>query len=148
MVTMAQSQSRKLGLHAHSHGSHAFTHTLTELYINTVTFTTTLCEAPAQLLQNLESNFYFEGTWGRRSKPEYPEKTPVTMAQSAANWGNTHTHMDRMHSLTHFHQHSYNNCVRSASSVNIIWNQIFILKVPEGGGENRSTRKKPRQPAR
>ena len=26
----------------------------------------------------------------------------VTMAQSAANWRNTHTHMDRMYSLTHF----------------------------------------------
>ena len=27
----------------------------------------------------------------------------VTMAQSAAIWGNTHTHMDRTHSLTHTH---------------------------------------------
>ena len=26
----------------------------------------------------------------------------VAMAQSAANWHNTHTHMDRMHSVTHF----------------------------------------------
>ena len=26
----------------------------------------------------------------------------VTMAQSAANWHNTHAHMDRMHSLTHY----------------------------------------------
>ena len=26
----------------------------------------------------------------------------VTVAQSAANWRNTHTHMDRTHSLTHF----------------------------------------------
>ena len=26
----------------------------------------------------------------------------VTMAQSAANWHNTHTHMDRTHSLTRF----------------------------------------------
>ena len=39
----------------------------------------------------------------------------VTMAESAANWRNTHTHMDRTHSLTHLHQHSYNNVVRSAS---------------------------------
>ena len=37
----------------------------------------------------------------------------VTMAQSAANWRNTHT--DRTHSLT-VHQHSYNHVVRSASS--------------------------------
>ena len=28
----------------------------------------------------------------------------VTMAQSAANWRNTHTHMDCTHSLTHLHQ--------------------------------------------
>ena len=39
----------------------------------------------------------------------------VIMAQSAANWRNTHTHMDRTHSLTHLHQHSYNQVVRSAS---------------------------------
>ena len=40
----------------------------------------------------------------------------VTMAQSAVNWCNMHTHVDRMHSLTHLHQHSYNYVVRSASS--------------------------------
>ena len=40
----------------------------------------------------------------------------VTMAQNAANWCNTHTHVDRMHSLTHIHQHSYNHFVRNASS--------------------------------
>ena len=40
------------------------------------------------------------------------------MAQSAANWRNyTHSHVDRTHSLTHLHQHSYNHVVRSASSV-------------------------------
>ena len=33
----------------------------------------------------------------------------VTMAQIAANWRNTHTHMDRLHPLTHLHQHSYNH---------------------------------------
>ena len=37
------------------------THVHSHTYINIVT--TTLCEAPAQLLQNLESNFFFEGTW-------------------------------------------------------------------------------------
>ena len=41
----------------------------------------------------------------------------VTMAQSAANWRNTHTHVDRTHNLlTHLHQHSYNHFVRSAIS--------------------------------
>ena len=40
----------------------------------------------------------------------------VTIAQSAANWCNTHTRMDRTHSLTHLHQHSSNHIVQSASS--------------------------------
>ena len=40
------SKRRKLAQHAHSRGSHAFTHTIT----------TTLYEAPAQLLHNSESN--------------------------------------------------------------------------------------------
>ena len=35
----------------------------------------------------------------------------VAMAQSAANWHNTHSHVDRTHSLTHLHQHSYNHVV-------------------------------------
>ena len=39
---------------AHTRGSHAFIHALT---FNTVA--TTWCEAPVQLLQNFESNFYF-----------------------------------------------------------------------------------------
>ena len=40
----------------------------------------------------------------------------VTIAQSAANWCNTHTHVDHTHSLTHLHQHSYNDVVQSTSS--------------------------------
>ena len=42
----------------------------------------------------------------------------VTVAQSAANWSNTHTQVDRTHSLkiTYLHQHNYNHVVRSASS--------------------------------
>ena len=40
----------------------------------------------------------------------------VTMAQSTANWHNMHTHVDRTHSLTHLHQHSYNQIVRNPSS--------------------------------
>ena len=39
----------------------------------------------------------------------------VTMAQSAANWRNTHTRVDRTPSLTHLHQHGYSHDVRSAS---------------------------------
>ena len=59
----------------------------------------------------------------------------VTVAQSAANWCNTHTHVDHTHSPTHLHQHGYNHVVRSASSAITlyrIWNQFFILDVPEG----------------
>ena len=40
----------------------------------------------------------------------------VTIAQSAATWRNTHTHVGRTHSLTHLHQCSYNHAVQSASS--------------------------------
>ena len=39
-----------------------------------------------------------------------------TMAQSAANWSSTHTHVDSTHRLTHLHQHNYNHVARSASS--------------------------------
>ena len=39
----------------------------------------------------------------------------IIMAQSAANSRNTHTHVDRSHSLTYLHQHSYNHVVRSTS---------------------------------
>ena len=45
------SKRHELVQHTNSHGLQALTHT----YIKTVT--TTLCQAPAQLLQNLESNF-------------------------------------------------------------------------------------------
>ena len=62
------SKRRKLTWIARIH-SHTF--------INTVK--TTLCEAPPQLLQNLESNFYFEGTW----EGEQTEKTPDRFP---ANW--------------------------------------------------------------
>ena len=40
----------------------------------------------------------------------------VIVAQSAANWRNTHTHVDHTHSLTHLHQYIHNHVVRSASS--------------------------------
>ena len=45
------------------------------------------------------------------------------------------------------HQHSYNHAVRSASSAitefGIYFFIFFILKVPEGGGANRSTGRNP-----
>ena len=70
MVTMAQSATNWRNawiVNIHSH-----------MYIYTVT--TTLCEAPARLLQNLEPIFSFEGMWGRGiKKPEYPEKNPDSL---------------------------------------------------------------------
>ena len=53
----------------------------------------------------------------------------VTMAQRAVNWRNTHTHVDRTHSLTHLHQHSYNHAVRSSSSaITEFGIKFFILR--------------------
>ena len=67
----------------------------------------------------------------------------VTMDQNAVNWRNTHTQVDRTHSLTHLHQRSYKHYVRSANStITEFGVYFFIVKVPEGGGAN------PRQPAR
>ena len=68
----------------------------------------------------------------------------VTIDQSAANWRNTQTQADRTHPLTHLHQHSYNHwlCAKLKLSYYRNWNQIYILKVPEGGGENWSTQRK------
>ena len=44
----------------------------------------------------------------------------VTMAQNAAYWLDTHTHMDRTHSLTHLHQHSYKHVHAGSFSVSVI----------------------------
>ena len=69
----------------------------------------------------------------------------VSMAQSAANWRKTNPQVNRMHSLTRLHQHSCNHFVRSASWAIAevgIWNKKIILRVPEGGGANWSTRRK------
>ena len=66
----------------------------------------------------------------------------VNMAQSTANWRNTHTHVDSTHSLTHLHQRSYNHVVRSASSDITQFGIKFYLKVPERKGANWSTRTK------
>ena len=55
----------------------------------------------------------------------------ITMSESAANWRNTHTHEDRTHSLTHFHQHRYNNhVVRSASSAIIFQCMLGLFVFP------------------
>ena len=54
----------------------------------------------------------------------------VTVAQSAANWRNTHTHVDRTRSLTHLHQHSYNHVVRSTSSAIIFQYMLGLFVFP------------------
>ena len=51
----------------------------------------------------------------------------VTVAQSTVNWHNTHTHVDRTHSLTHLNQYSYNHVVRSASSTITEIRIIFLF---------------------
>ena len=64
----------------------------------------------------------------------------VTMAFSASNWCNRHTHVDRTHSLTQLQP----RCAKHQLSYYRIWNQIFILKAPEGSGRaNWSTQRKP-----
>ena len=71
MVAIAQSAANWRNTHTHTLTCIAHIHSHT--YINTVT--TTWCQAPAQLWHSLESNFYFEDTWGRGCKPVQPEKT-------------------------------------------------------------------------
>ena len=69
------SKRRELTQHAHSRGSHAFTHTL----INTVT--TTLRETPAQLLRNLESIIILTvpegGEENRSTRRKNPDSLPA-----------------------------------------------------------------------
>ena len=65
----------------------------------------------------------------------------ITMAQSAANCRNTHMHSRGSHTFTHTLTSTHLQLKRQLSYY-IIWNRNFIFKVPEGGGENRSTRRK------
>jgi hypothetical protein len=68
------SKRRELAQHAHSRGSHAFTHTLTSTQLQPR-------GAKRQLsYYRIWNRFLFEGTWGRGSKPEYPEKTPDSLS--------------------------------------------------------------------
>ena len=72
----------------------------------------------------------------------------ATMAQSAANWHNMHTHMDRTHSLTHLHRHSYNHDVRSANSaISEVGIQFLFGKYLRKGEQTGVPGEKPRQPA-
>ena len=74
----------------------------------------------------------------------------VTMAQSAANWRNTHTHVDGMHSLTQLHPHSYNtHVVRSSSSAISAYGIEFLFRRYLRQGEQTGVPgENPRQPAR
>ena len=94
------SKRRKLVQHAHSCGSHAIAHTLTSTQLQ-----------PRCAKRQLS---YYR-IW--RPGVFSPRSLPCGIAGlSVANWRNTHTHVDRMQSLTHLHPHSYNHVVQSASS--------------------------------
>ena len=69
----------------------------------------------------------------------------VTMAQSTANWRNTHTLVDRTHSLTHLTSTQLQpRGAKRQLSYYRIWNGCFFtLKVPEEGVANQHTRRKP-----
>ena len=56
-----------------------------------------------------------------------------------------HAHSCGSHTFTHTLSSTQlqPHCAKRQLSYYIIWNQIFILKVPEGGEENRSTQRKP-----
>ena len=73
MVTMARSITNWCNTHIFMWIARIHSHTYIYMCINTELVTTTLCEAPAHLLQNLE------GTRGKGSKPEYQEKTPDSL---------------------------------------------------------------------
>ena len=66
----------------------------------------------------------------------------MAQSQSAANWRNTLTHVDHMHSLTHLHQQLRPCCGEAPAQLLQNWESNFILKVPDGGGVNRSIRRK------
>ena len=68
----------------------------------------------------------------------------VTMVQSATNCRNTHTQVDRMHSLTHLHP----RCVKRQLSYYRIWNQIFLFMYLREGEQTGVSGEKPLQPAR
>ena len=69
----------------------------------------------------------------------------ITMPQSAANWHNTHTYVDHTHSLTHLHQHSYN---QRQLSYYIIRNQILFWRYLTEGEQTGVPVENPWQPAR
>ena len=72
----------------------------------------------------------------------------VTMAQNAVNWRNTHT--DRLHSLTHLHQHSHNHVVQSASSaisITEIGIHFLFWRYLIEGEQAEIPRENPQQPA-
>ena len=58
----------------------------------------------------------------------------VTMAHSAANWLNTHTHVDRTHSHTNIMTVTTTSCEVPAQLLHNILESNFILKVPDGWG--------------
>ena len=67
----------------------------------------------------------------------------VTMAQSTALAQHTYSHGSHTFTHTLTSTQIQPHCVKRQLSYYRIWNQMFILKVPEGGPRaNRSTRRK------
>ena len=72
MVTITQSAANWLN-NAHSHGSHAFTHTRTSTQVQP------LCVKRKLSYYIIWNRHLCEGTWRRGSKPEYSEKNPASL---------------------------------------------------------------------
>ena len=75
-------------------------------------------------------------TFSRRSSHGHHGSKPT-------NWRNTHTHVDRLHSLTHFTSTQFTTMLCEAPA-HLLQNleSNSILKVAEGGGANRSNQRK------
>ena len=69
MVTMAQSAANWRNTYTHVDRTRAFPDTVTSTQLQP----RSCAKQPAQLLQTLESNFYFEGIWGMCTHPPSPQ---------------------------------------------------------------------------
>ena len=71
----------------------------------------------------------------------------VTMAHSAANWRNTHTHVDRTHPLTHLHQYSHKHvCAKrqlSYSAITKFGIEVYFEGTREWGSKPEYLEKTP-----
>ena len=63
----------------------------------------------------------------------------VIMAQSAANWRNTHTHMDRTHSLTHLHQSTQFTTTWCEAPAHLLFFSACWVCMPNGNSKSHSS---------